>query len=152
MDCIKQGLERNLATILIAATLFAIIAAVIAAYGGLTIALGPITLAAVSSAILAAVIVFGAIVGIAVLAIVLNCAVGASRPSQDQVPPEDDGIQPDDLSQPGEANQGLTGEEDPPARDSGGEAPTKPRPKHPKDPPLGSPANPIGSPNPKKDS
>ena len=112
MSCIKNGLEKNAGTLLFAATLFALIAGIIAVFGGLTIALGPIILGVVYSAILAALFVFGAVVAAAVLVIILNCAIGATAPGIDEVPPENDGIQLGDLQPASESAQALTEELD----------------------------------------
>ena len=93
-SCIKNCILEKLWWVAIVATIFAILAGIIAAFGGLTIALGPITIGVVGSAILAGLIVFGAVVAMLVLACVVGCALPPSPPDDPgdvvSVPPVDD--------------------------------------------------------------
>lgn len=144
MDCIRQGLMNNALFIFLVAAILAVIAFAAAIGGGLTIVIGPLSLGVVGSPLFAALLVFGAVIALAVAAVVLNCLIGAQPPSVDDVPPEEDGIQPEDLAQPGSSSGALTGVADRGDDGTGSESGSKAKPKHPKTPKRGTPANPMG--------
>lgn len=77
-SCIKNCISEKLWWLLPVAAILAIIAGIIAASGGLAIALGPITIGIVGSAIVAALLVFGAIVAMLVLYCLTFCAMPSS--------------------------------------------------------------------------
>jgi hypothetical protein len=93
-SCIKNCVLEKLWWVAIVATILAVLAGIIAAFGGLTIVLGPITIGVVGSAIIAGLLVFGAVIAMLVLACVLGCAVPSSSPDDSDdvvtVPPIDD--------------------------------------------------------------
>ena len=93
-SCIKNCILEKLWWVVFVAAIFAVLAGIIAAFGGLTIVLGPITIGVVGSAIIAGLLVFGAVIAMLVLACVLGCALPSSPPNGDSdivtVPPIDD--------------------------------------------------------------
>ena len=144
MDCIRQGLMNNALFIFMVAAIMAAIALAAAIGGGLTIVIGPVSLGVVGSPLFAALVVFGAVIALAVAAIVLNCLINAPAPSVDEVPPEDDGIQPEDLVQPGSEAGALTGVADASEADEPGKGAPERKPISSKGPKRGTPANPLG--------
>ena len=73
---------------LVAASVMGVLAAIIAAGGGLIIALGPIAIGVVGSAILAGLLVFGIVIALMVLSCFVNCLIGARPPTRDEAPPD----------------------------------------------------------------
>ncbi|QGX97779.1 hypothetical protein EI983_05595 [Roseovarius faecimaris] len=135
---------NNALIIFMVAAIMAVIAAAAAIGGGLSIVIGPVSLGVVGSPLFAALLVFGAVIALAVAAVVLNCLIGAQPPSIDEVPPEEDGIQPEDLVEPGTSSGALTGVADSAEPDNSSGGASKPKPKYPKGPKRGTPANPVG--------
>lgn len=92
--CIRNCILKKLWGMVIVGIILALLAGVIAAFGGLAIVVGPITLGVVTSAILAALLVFGLVIAMVVIACVVSCALPSAPPDDSgdagTVPPTDD--------------------------------------------------------------
>ena len=83
MACIRDCLMRNLLTMVIVAAIMAILAGIIAATGGLVIAIASLTIGVTQSAIIAGLLVFGAVVALYVVGCVATCAAATNPPQTD---------------------------------------------------------------------
>ena len=109
MNCIRNCLARSLPWMLIA-IVFAIVAGIIAATGGLTIVISTITIGVTGSAILAALAVFGLLVAIIAFNCVIQCAT--RPPSRDEAPPSSgsglgNAVAPDPVTPPDPTGGGF---------------------------------------------
>jgi len=108
LNCILNGLWNNAVTAVLAASIFAAIAALIVSFGALSVVLGPLGTITVASPILAALVVFAAVMVIIATVIIVNCVLNAQSPSLDEAPVDSD-RDPVDLTTPAGSSDALDG-------------------------------------------